>query len=88
MRVKLPLFQFGGGDVQQVLVVGEENNLRLFTQLRQHFQGRGGPLVVQLNQNVVQHKGKRPTTVDVGFQTGQSQRQEQRVCREGVPRSS
>ena len=65
----------------QVLMVGEEDDLRVFGQPGQRFERRDSTVVVEHDQYVVDNEGDRLVVREVGFEQRETQRQIQLVAR-------
>ena len=66
--VEAPASQF-----DQVVVMGEENDLRTTGELREDFQGRHGAVVVEANQQIIQNERRRFLAVEITLQARQPQ---------------
>jgi len=66
---------------QVACVVGEKEDLNALGELAQNAQGRRGPLIVEMNQYVVQHQGQGWVALEVALEAGDAQSQIQLVAR-------
>ena len=56
-----------------MLVVREQDNLGTPREVGKHPEGRGGAVVVELDEDIIDHQGNRLVAFEIHFQAGQAQ---------------